>query len=137
MIIELINNIAGPLRLPEWTPTLVILLLAIGFPIIFIFSWIYDVHPEGGVVKTLSADKVKSEDMPKSSNSWKIASYISFVMIIVLIVLNIVHAQVRKRYLRNPLWCFHSGMTALTKRMCNSLTAPWMPFWTTCVKLWI
>lgn len=89
VIIELINNIAGPLRLPEWTPTLVIILLAIGFPIIIIFSWIYDVHPEGGVVKTVPADKVKSEDMPKSSNSWKIASYISFVVIIVLIVLNI------------------------------------------------
>ena len=39
VIIELINNITEPLHLPEWTPTLVILLLAIGFPIVIIFSW--------------------------------------------------------------------------------------------------
>jgi TolB-like protein len=90
VIIELINNITEPLHLPEWTPTLVIILLLIGFPIVVIFSWIYDVHPEGGMVKTEPADKIKPEDVPKSSNSWKIASYISFVVIVSLVVLNII-----------------------------------------------
>jgi TolB-like protein/Tfp pilus assembly protein PilF len=90
VIIELINNITEPLRLPEWTPTLVIVLLAIGFPIVIIFSWIYDIHPEGGMVKTEPADKVKAEEKPASSNSWKIASYISFVVIAGLIVLNVI-----------------------------------------------
>ena len=90
VIIELINNITDPLRLPEWTPTFVIVLLAIGFPIAIIFSWIYDVHPEGGIVKTKPAEKDKAEDIPKSSKSWKIASYISFVVIVALIVLNII-----------------------------------------------
>jgi len=90
VIIELINNITEPLHLPEWTPTLVIVLLAIGFPVVIIFSWIYDIHPEGGMVKTEPAHKVKQEDIPISSNSWKIASYISFVVIVGLIVLNIV-----------------------------------------------
>lgn len=90
VIIELINNITEPLKLPEWTPTLVIVLLAIGFPIVIIFSWIYDVHPEGGIVKTESAEKVKAEEIPKPSNTWKIASYISFVVILGLIVLNVI-----------------------------------------------
>ena len=89
VIIELINNITEPLRLPDWTPTLVIVLLAIGFPIVIIFSWIYDVHPEGGIVKTESVNKLEGEQTPKPSNSWKIASYISFVVIVGLIVLNI------------------------------------------------
>ena len=89
MIIELINNITEPLHLPDWTPTLVIVLLAIGFPIVIIFSWIYDVHPEGGIVKTESVNKLEGEQTPKPSNSWKIASYISFVVIVGLIVLNI------------------------------------------------
>lgn len=89
VIIELINNITEPLHLPEWTPTLVIVLLAIGFPIAVIFSWIYDVHPEGGMVKTEPAGKVTAEDISKSSNSWKVASYISFLVIVGLIVLNI------------------------------------------------
>jgi hypothetical protein len=70
VIIELINNITEPLRLPEWTPTLVIVLLAIGFPIVIIFSWIYDVHPEGGIVKTEPVDKIKPEEISKPPNSW-------------------------------------------------------------------
>jgi len=90
VIIELINNITEPLHLPEWTPTLVIILLAIGFPVAIIFSWIYDVHPEGGIVKTEPAIKVKVEEFPRSSKGWKIASYISFVVILGLIVLNII-----------------------------------------------
>jgi len=90
VIIELINNITEPLRLPEWTPTLVIVLLAIGFPIVIIFSWIYDIHPEGGIVKTDPAEKVKAEEIPMSSNGWKIASYFAFAVIIALILLNII-----------------------------------------------
>ncbi|MGW8315861.1 MAG: TPR end-of-group domain-containing protein [Bacteroidales bacterium] len=90
VIIELINNITEPLRLPEWTPTLVIILLAIGFPVVIIFSWIYDIHPEDGIVKTEGAEREKSAENPKSSNGWKIASYISFVVIVGLIILNIV-----------------------------------------------
>jgi TolB-like protein/Tfp pilus assembly protein PilF len=89
VIIELINNIYEPLRLPEWTPTLVIVLLAIGFPIVIIFSWIYDVHSEGGIVKTEAAEIIKAEEITKSSNRWKIASYISFMVILGLIAFNI------------------------------------------------
>jgi len=57
VIIELINNITEPLRLPEWTPALVIVLLSIGFPLAIIFSWIYDITSKG-VTKTEKAIKV-------------------------------------------------------------------------------
>ena len=103
VIIELINNITEPLRLPEWTPTLVILLLAIGFPIAIIFSWIYDVHPKGGIVKTEPAEKVRAEDIPRTSNGWKIASYISFVVIVALIVLNIIPRTGKKEILEKSI----------------------------------
>jgi len=84
VVIELINNITGPLRLPEWTPTFVIVLLAIGFLVVIIFSWLYDIHPEEGVVKTMPVDKNTSRDIPEPSKRWKIASYISFVVILVM-----------------------------------------------------
>ena len=90
IIFELVDIIDDPLLLPEWALSLVIVLLAIGFPIAIIFSWIYDVHTEGGIVKTEPVDKVKEEDVSKSSSSWKIASYISFVVIVGLIILNII-----------------------------------------------
>ena len=89
VILELVSIIVEPLRLPEWTLPLIIVLLCVGFIIAVILSWIYDIHPEGGIVKTKPTYKVKAEDVPKSSNSWKIASYISFVVIIGLLAMNI------------------------------------------------
>jgi len=99
VIIELINNITEPLRLPEWTPTLVIILLLIGFPFTTIFSWIYDIHPEEGLVKTKPADKKQAGDIPKLSNRWKIASYVSFVVIVGLVILNILPRAGKKEIL--------------------------------------
>jgi TolB-like protein/Flp pilus assembly protein TadD len=92
VILELADILAPSLRLPDWTVNLVLLLLCVGFVVAVILSWIYDIHPEGGIVKTKPVDtaKVKTEDIPKPSNGWRIASYISFVVIVGLIVLNIV-----------------------------------------------
>ena len=90
VILQLIEILAPSLRLPEWTMNFILVLLIVGFIITVIVSWIYDIHPEGGIVKTEPAHKVKPKEIPKSSNSWKIASYISFVVIVGLIVLNII-----------------------------------------------
>ncbi len=35
------------LGLPDWTITFIIILLLVGFPIAVIFSWIFDITPEG------------------------------------------------------------------------------------------
>lgn len=45
--IELVNNITEPLHLPEWTPTLVIVILILAFPFIVALSWIYDITAKG------------------------------------------------------------------------------------------
>jgi len=90
VILELVSIIIEPLKLPEWTLPMIIVLICVGFIITIIVSWIYDIHPEGGIVKTDPTHKVKEEDIPKSSNSWKIASYISFAVIVALIVFNII-----------------------------------------------
>jgi len=86
--LELVSIIVEPLKLPEWTLPFFIVLLCVGFIIAIILSWIYDINPEGGIVKTEPAHKAKEEEKPVGSNSWKIASYISFVVIVALIVLN-------------------------------------------------
>ena len=103
VILELTDIVAPSLGLPDWTPNLIIILLIVGFIIAVILSWIYDLHPEGGIVKTEPAEKVKAEDMPKSSNSWKIASYISFVVIVGLIVLNIIPRSNNKKILEKSI----------------------------------
>jgi hypothetical protein len=63
VLIELANNVVEPLNLPDWTTTLVILILVVGFPITVILSRIFDITPKG-IVKTDSAtseslDKIK------------------------------------------------------------------------------
>ena len=89
VILELTDIIAPSLGLPDWTLNLIIFLLGVGFIIAVIVSWIYDIKPEGGIVKTEPAHKVKSEDIPASTNSWKIATYMSVVLIIALLAFNI------------------------------------------------
>jgi len=89
VILELLSIIIEPLSLPDWTVQFGIVFLCIGFIIAVILSWIYDIHPEGGLEKTKPAHKVKTEDRLVTSNSWRVASYISFVVIVGLIILNI------------------------------------------------
>jgi TolB-like protein/Tfp pilus assembly protein PilF len=86
----LASIIVDPLKLPEWFLPMVIVLLCIGFIIAVILSWIYDIKSEGGIVKTEPAHRAKAEDLPASSNSWKIASYISFLVIVAFVVFYLV-----------------------------------------------
>ena len=88
-ILELVSNISEPFGLPDWTLKLVFVILIIGLIIAVILSWVYDVHPEGGMVKTESADQVRTADPAGSSKGWKIATYVSVVIITGLIAFNI------------------------------------------------
>lgn len=60
IILQLIDIIAQPLKLPAWTMTLVIVLLCIGFIITLLIAWIYDITPEG-IRKTVSIEESKGE----------------------------------------------------------------------------
>jgi TolB-like protein/Tfp pilus assembly protein PilF len=88
VILELASIIQEPFGLPDWTIKLVFVILCVGLAISIILSWIFDITPEG-IEKTKPPQDVSKEDKPASSKSWKIASYISFVVIAILIVFNI------------------------------------------------
>ena len=47
LIIQVVSALVGPLSLPEWFDTVVVILLAIGFPIALLFAWAFDLTPEG------------------------------------------------------------------------------------------
>lgn len=89
VILQLVEILAPSLRLPDWTMNFILALLIIGFIIAVILSWIYDVKPEGGLEKTEPAKDADVMVGKQSSNGWKIASYISLVVIAALILLNI------------------------------------------------
>lgn len=91
VILELVSIVVDPLNLPEWTLSLVIVLLCTGFVIAIILSWIYDLTPEG-IEKTGPRD-LHEEDAGKGSShlkTWKYASYFSFALIVALILWNII-----------------------------------------------
>ncbi|MDX2445448.1 MAG: hypothetical protein QNK30_16755, partial [Bacteroidales bacterium] len=74
---------------PEWSINLVLWLLILGAFINVIIAWIYDITP-GGMRKTKPMEEVTPEERIPDSRGWKAATYISLVVIVGLIVLNIV-----------------------------------------------
>ena len=96
VIIELVNNVTGPLNLPDWTPTFAIIVLIIGFPLALIFSWIFDITPEG-VEKTKPVDEIRAgvpahpEDMKKGIHwgrviNWSITGILMIIVITYLVI---------------------------------------------------
>lgn len=54
VVLQLMDAAVDPLRLPDWLPTLVVIVLILGFPLVFILAWIFEITPEG-VKKTSTA----------------------------------------------------------------------------------
>ena len=47
LLLQVTDVLSSLLPVPEWTGSLVFILLVIGFPVVLIFSWIYELTPEG------------------------------------------------------------------------------------------
>jgi len=62
IIIEVTNNLAVPLRLPDWFLTLELIILVIGLPVIVLLSWIFDITSEG-IKKTGSAEEIEIKEI--------------------------------------------------------------------------
>jgi TolB-like protein/Flp pilus assembly protein TadD len=54
VMLQLMDAAVEPLRLPDWLPTLVVIVLILGFPLVFILAWQFDITPEG-IKKTRTA----------------------------------------------------------------------------------
>ena len=94
VILELVDIVAPSLGLPAWTLNFVIVLLCVGFILSITLSWVYDITPEG-VKKTKSIDEVMKFEKKPTSNTWKVISYISIFIIIILVVVNIISGKKR------------------------------------------
>ena len=47
LILQVTDVVSGVIGLPEWTMKLVGFLFALGLPIVLLFSWIFEITPEG------------------------------------------------------------------------------------------
>lgn len=57
LLIQIIDVVNDPLNLPAWFDTVIIVLLAVGFPIAVVLAWAFDLTP-AGVVRTPANDAV-------------------------------------------------------------------------------
>jgi len=89
VLIELVNNLTEPLNLPLKLATIMVVILAVGFPLAIILAWIYDLTPKG-IEKTKGVEEIEGSEKSKVPNAWRIATFVSFVVIAGLLTLNIV-----------------------------------------------
>lgn len=80
VIIELVGNLTEPLKLPASFSTIVIIVLAIGFPLTIVLSWFYDLT-SGTFERTMPLEDIPEEGKAKVPNAWKIATYMSLDLI--------------------------------------------------------
>ena len=64
-------NLAEPLNLPPNLLIIVVIVLAVGFPLAIVRSWLYDLTSEG-VEKTKAIEEVKEEAKTMVPNAWKV-----------------------------------------------------------------
>ena len=88
VLIELVGNLTDPLNLPPNLSTIVIIVLAVGFPLTIILSWLYDLTSKG-VEKTKPLSESQEGKEPSVPNAWRIATYVSFAVILGLATLKI------------------------------------------------
>ena len=86
VLIELANNVVVPLNLPDWTPRLVIIIALVGFPIMVIMSWIFDITPEG-IGKTATLEESAEQDSLQEKRRLKASDVIIVLLVIVVGIL--------------------------------------------------
>jgi adenylate cyclase len=74
---------------PDWTIDLVLWLLILGAVVNVIIAWFYDLTP-GGMQRTMPGEKGPERQEAKDSRGWKVATYLSLMVIVALIVWNVV-----------------------------------------------
>ncbi len=70
LLIQVADASFGNLNLPDWTITLVIVLVLLGFPLALILAWAYDITPEGiqATPAEPSSESVPSVPVPPESS---------------------------------------------------------------------
>lgn len=89
IILEAATIIFPRWGLPDWSIDLVLWLLILGAVINLFIAWVFDITPQG-IQKTKPVDKVAESEVQSDSKAWKAATYLSLVVIVALITLNIV-----------------------------------------------
>jgi TolB-like protein len=88
LVIEASDIILPRLGLPDWTVTLLIILLIVGLPVAFVLSWIFDITPQG-VVKTgpVDLESPSETDDHKGRRKLRLSDVVIGVLLIAVVIL--------------------------------------------------
>lgn len=79
--------------MPDWTITLLIILLIIGFPVTFVLSWIFDITPRG-VIRTAALDEDDHSDDPKPPARRKLRPSDVLILLLMASVLALLYPKI-------------------------------------------
>ena len=97
IIIEVANNLAIPLHLPDWFITLILIILLIGLPIVVILSWIFDFTPQG-IKKTESLEESEETEIQTKPVKRRLRSSYVLNAILIIAVLVLAYPKLFKHY---------------------------------------
>ncbi|MDX2443203.1 MAG: helix-turn-helix domain-containing protein [Bacteroidales bacterium] len=87
VVLELLSILIEPLFLPDWVMTLVIVLLALGFPIVIVFSWIFDITPSGiEVTQSLNQNGNQTNEADNRKKSFLYAALVGVLLVVVVML---------------------------------------------------
>jgi len=95
IILEACSLIFPRWGLPDRSIDLVLWLLILGAFINVIISWIYDITPQG-MQKTKALEEIQPNEKLSDSKKWKAATYVSLVVIVALIIVNLMPTKALK-----------------------------------------
>jgi TolB-like protein len=82
VVVEVTTTVTPLLHLPEWLPTVVVWIGIIGFPFVAVFSWVYELTPEG-----LKRESEISQPSPAAQRTARLLWYVTIGLVAVAIVL--------------------------------------------------
>lgn len=65
LLLQVAVSVQAPLRLPDWSDTLVIVLAVLGFPLALVLSWMFDLTPAGMVRTASSPHEIETPTPPE------------------------------------------------------------------------
>ncbi len=98
VILQVSQIVIPALHIPDWTLSFIVVLIILGFPVVIIFSWIYDVNDDG-VVKTKSppSPSDQGENSTEINKTTFLGIFVSILISIGLVYLGIDYFSSKKQ----------------------------------------
>ena len=84
LILQVVNNVAPPLRLPDWVASFTTVLLGLGFPVALVLAWLFEHTPEG-FKRTADVDAANSAAPQTARKLDRILIGVLAVLVVVLV----------------------------------------------------